>query len=57
MIAISDADELADRRLLLGREVDEHAARGDLDAVALGGLAGVEQRLAVLLLDLARVES
>ena len=45
------ADELADRGLLLGRQVDQDAARLDLN-LRLGGLAGRDQRLAVLLLDL-----
>ena len=50
-----DADELPDRRLLLGREVDEHAARGELDAVALRRLARGQQLLAVGLLDVGRI--
>ena len=45
------ADELADRGLLLGRQIDQNAARLDLN-LRLGGLAGGDQRLAVLLLDL-----
>ena len=53
-IAISTPIELADRRVLLGGEVDQHAARLDLNG-GLGGLAGGDQRLAVLLLDLRRV--
>ncbi len=44
------ADELADRGLLLYREIDQDAARLDLN-LRLGGLAGCDQRLAVLLLD------
>ena len=52
-----DADELADRERLLRGEVDEHAALLDLDAAVavLRGLGGVDQRLAVALLEVLRL--
>ena len=49
-IAISTPIELADGRVLLGRQVDQVAARLDLDR-GLGGLGRRDQRLAVRLLD------
>ena len=45
------ADQLADGRGLLGGEVDQDAALGDAHAVALAGLGGLDERLAVRLLE------
>ena len=56
-IAMATPIELADRCLLLGREVDEDAARGDVDAAALAGLGRLQERLAVGLVELLRLES
>src|SRR5829696_4093945 len=52
----ADADQLADRRLLLGGEVDEDAAGGHLHAAALRGLGRGEQLLAVGLLEVLRLQ-
>ena len=51
----ADADQLADRRVLLGGEVDQDAARRHVDAALLGGVGGLQQRLAVGLLEVLRL--
>ena len=49
-----NADQLADRSVLLGGEIDQDTARGDVDAVLLRCAGGVLELLAVLLVEVGR---
>jgi hypothetical protein len=50
------SDQLAGRRILLGGEVDQNAARGDVDAVLLRGAGGRLEGLSVLLVEIGGLD-